>query len=320
MSIVLPFASGKGGVGKSLLAANLADRLAALGKSVILADLDWGGSNAHTLLGILNTHAGIGDYMLDKQRRLDDLVVPLDVPGLGFIPGDGRVAGAANLPFVRKRTLIRELAALEADYVVLDLGAGTHFNTVDLFLTSHLGFVVTSPEPTAVLNAYAFLKTALYRLLAQSVPAKSEARELLRSYFTGRGFQGGREGLEAVLAQIRALSPGHAEKLAAAFARLRPRIVLNMRLEAEDLTLGARLRQVCESQLGVAIEYVALVPWDPAVRASVIDRKLLARHEPSSPFSRAVASLAKLIVERGFPDPPPLGTFDDLEALDLETT
>ena len=60
---IIPIASGKGGVGKSFITANLAIALAKLGKQVIVADLDFGGSNLHTCLGIHNTHPGIGDFL-----------------------------------------------------------------------------------------------------------------------------------------------------------------------------------------------------------------------------------------------------------------
>jgi flagellar biosynthesis protein FlhG len=313
MAILLPFASGKGGVGKTVLAANLAYALARKGKKVVLVDLDWGGSNAHTVLGVLNSHAGLGDYILDPNKRLAELVLPLDVPGLSLVPGDGLVAGAANLPFVRKRKLLRELPGLDADYVLLDLGAGSHSQTIDFFLASALGFVVTVAEPTAILNAFSFLKTALYRLMYQSAPARSPARGAVTEFFTAH--QSSRIDLEESLEWIRQEEPKVAEKLTLARSRLKPLVILNMGREAADLSQGAHLRRLCEKQLGLGIEYVALTPWDPDVHASVVGRRLLARDWPKSPLSRAVEVLARRIVERGFPGQAPIGSFDDLEGL-----
>jgi len=313
MAILLPFASGKGGVGKTVLAANVAYALARRGKTVVLVDLDWGGSNAHTVLGVLNSHLGLGDYLLDPEKRLQDLVLPLDVPGLSLIPGDGLVAGAANLPFVRKRRLLRELPELDADYVLLDLGAGSHGQTVDFFLASALGFVVTVAEPTAILNAFSFLKTALFRAMYQVTPARSPARGALKEFFTSH--QTSRADLDETIEWIRQEEPRVADKLVLTRSRLRPLVILNMGRETADLTQGAHLRRLCERQLGVGIEYVALTPWDPAVHKSVVDRRLLAREAPKSPLSLAVDVLARRIVERGFPGEAPLGTFDDLEDL-----
>lgn len=315
MSVLVALASGKGGVGKSVVAANLAHQLALREKTVVLVDLDWGGSNAHTLLGVPNTNPGIGQYMADKECRLTDLVIRLKTPGLSFIPGDGQAAGAANLPFVRKQKLLRELTTLEADYVVLDLAAGSHYNTVDVFLSSGLGLLVTTPEPTALLNSYSFLKTALYRLLSQSVPAKSEARAQILGYFSGRRTDTGARSLDQVIQAIQTEAPLLGEKLATARKRLKPRVLVNQLQGPEERNLGAKLRQICEQQLALAIGYGALVPWDPAVRPSVLDRKLVGEQHPEAPFSRAIANLADRILAGGFVTDPPIGTLADLEAL-----
>lgn len=315
MAQVLAFASGKGGVGKSVLAANLAYQLAQKGSSVVLADLDWGGSNTHTVLGVLNTHAGVGQYILERTRPLADFLVPLEIPGLHFLPGDGGIAGGANLPLPMKQKLLRELGALKADYVVLDLGAGSHSNTIDAYLSSHIGFVVTTPEPTSLLNAYALLKTALYRLMVQAVPPKSEARSLLTAYFTGRAEKTDGPGLDALVQSVRRLEAAQGERLAMARQRLRPRVALNMVMSDKELRLGARLRLITEKQLGLAIEYVSLIPWDEAVRSSVIDRKLLSITQPEGPFATAVSDLADEITRTGFDHTPPWGTYTDLETL-----
>jgi flagellar biosynthesis protein FlhG len=315
MATVLALASGKGGVGKTVLAANLAFLLTRRRRSVVLADLDWGGSNAHTVLGVLNNREGLGRYLLDKTRPLAEFVVTLDNPGLKFLPGDGMVAGGANVSHPMKHKLLRELAALDADYVVADLGAGSHSSTVDAFLSASVGLVVVSPEPTSLLNAYSFLKTALYRLMNRSVPAKSPARPLLAAHFTGRSQRTDGKGLDELVQEVRRLEPAHGERLAAARQGLRPRVVVNMTKDDQELNLGAKLRQVCERQLGLAVEYVSVVPWDEGVRTSVIERHLLCDSRPDSPFALAVSSLADRIVDTGFENTPPWGTYYDLEGL-----
>ena len=64
--VIIPVAGGKGGVGKSILAANLAMALAQAGHETIAVDLDLGGSNLHSYLGISNTFAGVGDFLIDR--------------------------------------------------------------------------------------------------------------------------------------------------------------------------------------------------------------------------------------------------------------
>ena len=84
---IIPIASGKGGVGKSFIAANLAIALAKLGKQVIVADLDFGGSNLHTCLGIHNTNPGIGDFLRARYSKLEDLLVETENENLKLLAG-----------------------------------------------------------------------------------------------------------------------------------------------------------------------------------------------------------------------------------------
>ncbi|WP_455381355.1 AAA family ATPase, partial [Salinispira pacifica] len=154
---IIPIASGKGGVGKSLLAANIAIVLGQAGKRVILADLDLGASNLHLILGISNLSVGIGTVLAKSGSDLEEVIIDTDYENLRFIPGDAEIPGLANLSSGQKRMLIRRLRKLDADYLVLDLGAGTNFNTLDFFLTSGHGIVITAPTPTATVNAYLFV-------------------------------------------------------------------------------------------------------------------------------------------------------------------
>ena len=181
---ILPIASGKGGVGKSLLAANLAIVLGEAGKSVILADLDLGASNIHQILGLKKTDEGIGTFLSRSNTSLADMVQDTDYLNLRVLPGDTEIPGLANLQSHQKKKLIRGLAALDADYLILDLGAGTSFNTIDFFLMTKHGIVITSPTLTSTLNAYLFLKNVYHRFFLpqesrHGPPGRNEERRSL---------------------------------------------------------------------------------------------------------------------------------------------
>lgn len=313
MPVLIPLASGKGGVGKTVISVNLAYQIARRGKTVVLADMDWGGSNAHTLLGLKNTNPGVGTFVSKKDSHLSELILPLEQEHMFFIPGDGLIPGTANMSFIRKQRLIKELRGLTADYVLLDMGAGTTYNTVDVFLACNQGFVVTTPEPTAILNAYSLIKTALFRLLSTSVPAKSPVRALISDFFGAR-IEG--TGLPALLEQVDEIDPEASIVIRERASRFVPRVVINMGKAVQELSLGGRLRQICEKHLGVRIEYIAFVPWDDDVRASIIDRKLLSQTRADGSFSRAVSTIAERICTRGFDElPPPFENFEDLQSL-----
>ena len=118
---ILPIGSGKGGVGKSLIAANLSIALSEAGKNVVLADLDLGGSNIHTLLGVRSVDQGIGTFLNNRHIDFNDIILETDYKGMRFIPGDAEIPGIANLKIFQKQKLIRNLLSLEADYLIIDL-------------------------------------------------------------------------------------------------------------------------------------------------------------------------------------------------------
>jgi flagellar biosynthesis protein FlhG len=155
---IIPIASGKGGVGKSLVSANIAIAFAQAGQRVILVDLDLGASNLHLVLGHQSPKKGIGTFLNNTKSDFADVIRETDVRGLRFIPGDNEIPGAANLNLNQRKSLFKQLLALknDTDILVLDLGAGTHQSILDFFLLSNQGIIVSAPAVTAVVNAYVF--------------------------------------------------------------------------------------------------------------------------------------------------------------------
>jgi len=154
---------GKGGVGKSVVSTNLAVRLAQMGERVVILDGDLGGANLDTLLGCTRPERTLADFFARNVAKLGDLAVPTGVEGLSLIAGDADTLGSANPQHAHKEKLIRHIRDLECDTVILDLGAGTTFNTLDLYLAADVGIAVTTTEPTAVQNCFAFIKAATLR-------------------------------------------------------------------------------------------------------------------------------------------------------------
>jgi hypothetical protein len=145
---IVPIASGKGGVGKSLVAANIAIALAQQGKRVVLVDLDLGGSNLHLILGIRGSSPSLGSFLGDKKQKFESIIQETDIRNLRFIPGDAEIPGLANINSSQKKSLIRRLSRLDnTDYVILDLGAGTSQNILDFYLMSGQGDHRYDPNP-----------------------------------------------------------------------------------------------------------------------------------------------------------------------------
>jgi flagellar biosynthesis protein FlhG len=303
---LLPVASGKGGVGKSVIAANLGVALAALGRTVVLVDMDLGGSNLHTCLGIRNRHAGLGDFVWKRERSLADLLVETGYDRLWFVPGDGLLPGTANLEWFAKKRLLGGLESLPADFAILDLGAGSSYNVVDFFLSSSDGLLVVRPEVTSILNAYSFLKTAAFRILVRSSRDKSPCREAVMGFATSKTEGSGQSFMDFARDLAARFPDGAAglERLGA----LRPRAVMNMGRQGSDAELGYKLRDIAAKNLGIPMDFTGYLLEDPAVPVSVAARAPLYASSPASPFARGIGALAARIdagplpAALGFPD------------------
>jgi len=322
MARLLPIASGKGGVGKSAIAANLGLALTQEGGSgrvVVLVDLDLGGSNLHTFLGVRNKNPGLGALVWKRERSLSDLLVETGFERLWLIPGDGLLPGTANLEWSVKKRILKGLAALPADFVILDLGAGSTYNVVDFFLAASEGLVVIRPEITSVLNAYAFLKTVAFRVLSRSFPDRSPGRAAVNEFAMVKTEGSGLSFL-AFARELASRFPegkGAFERLSA----LKPRAVLNMGKGAADAELGYRLRDIAAKNLGLRVEFSGYILEDPALPESIAARKPLLDLDSGSPFSRGILAMAARLVAS--PDSAPLELHEggeDISALMEESS
>lgn len=175
-SRIIAIGGAKGGIGKSLFAANLGTMLASLGFRTVMVDLDLGGSDLHIYLGHKRIpEVTLNDFLNRKVIQLSDAMVGHG-HGPMLIAGNMGELGAANIPFQKKMRLIESIQKANADYVILDLGGGTDYNTLDFFLAADLGIVITTLDQSAYVEAYGFIKTALQRKLNRLFSADSSFR------------------------------------------------------------------------------------------------------------------------------------------------
>lgn len=180
MAILISVASGKGGVGKSVVSANLALALAKTGRQVLLADLDVGGADAHIMFGELNPSVTLTDFLDKRVSWLEDVAVPVTFhPNLRLVAGTGETLATANMAYARKKRLMKHFQDLEADVVVLDIGAGTNYHGLDFFLMADIHLAVATPQPTVVLDLYRFIKLAAIRRVLAYFLARSPMSEVL---------------------------------------------------------------------------------------------------------------------------------------------
>jgi flagellar biosynthesis protein FlhG len=152
---------GKGGIGKSLLAASLGWQLARLGKRVVLVDADLGGANLHTCLGLPGPSRGLGDFILRRVERIEDVVVDTPFPRLRLISGPDVLGRPTS---TTSRSCASSTSSAPWTWTSSpSTWAGTSHNIIDFFLISDVSLLAVVPEPTSIENGYRFIKSASSR-------------------------------------------------------------------------------------------------------------------------------------------------------------
>ncbi len=290
---------GKGGVGKTLVVANLAAALAQQGRRVVVVDTDLEGANLHTVLGVNAPRASLADFVAKREADLRKLLVDTPIPGLRLIAGTHGHLGAPQPRSFRRVALLSELRKLPADFVLVDLGAGTHPSVMDYFLVGDDGILVLTPEPTSVENAYSFLRAAFYRRLRLAMTSES-ARALVHQAMDQGNERGIRTPLD-LLREVRAIAPEEGLRLTAAIQGFRPRIIVNSVRSAEDVRLGFAVRSVCRKYFGIAAEYAGYVNYDEAVTQAIRQRRPVVVSHPNSDAAVYLARIARKLLSPSGP-------------------
>lgn len=262
---------GKGGTGKSFFAANLAIVLARNNHRALLIDADLGGANLHTCLGIPAPEATLSDFIHSQSLRIEDIVVDTPLHNLQLISGAQDILDIANPKYTQKIKLLRAIQSLDVDYVVLDLGAGTAFNTLDFFLVADKGILVVVPEPTSIENAYRFIKATLFRKL-KMLTSDQRNKEIIDKAMDKKNEYGLRTPVE-LLNYITEQDRETGERLQRELHHFRPRIVLNQVRSLADIRIGYLMQNACMKYFGIQVDFLGYIENDDQVWQSIRKRQ-----------------------------------------------
>ena len=249
---VIAVTSGKGGVGKSNVAVNLAIKLASAGKTVVLLDADLGLANADVLCNIDLPHNL--SAVIARKKELHEVMVKAP-GGFSLVGGASGLARMADLSDADRQRLVRALGDLEAhaDIILIDTGAGISPNVLSFTRAADHVLVVTTPEPTAITDAYAVVK-----VLHRDNQAAEKA--------AAPGSSGGERRISLFVNQVRA--PG------------------------EGKVVYDRIAKVARQFLGVSVYDAGHLVADECVPAAVRARTPFVLASPSSRASHCITQLA----------------------------
>ncbi len=181
---ILAVTSGKGGVGKTNVVANLSVSLSELGKKIVVLDADFGLANLDVLLGLTpRYHLG---HVLFGNKSLTEIMVQ-GPKGIRIIPASSGLQRMSELTVAQRNHLVESFTSLdlETDYFIIDTAAGISRNVIHFLLSAQEVIVVSAPEPTAIVDAYAVIKIILaedpkkqIQVLINSVESHEDAHEV----------------------------------------------------------------------------------------------------------------------------------------------
>lgn len=277
----IAIAGAKGGVGTTVLTANLGLYLASIGRRVLLVDADPAGHNLHTLAGLNAPAYGAPEATAVPEMKIVALPPAGARAGRTTRRDEGGLGAYLDLPF---------------DYVVVDLGGGGHRLAIDTFLAAPLPLLLTLPEPTALERTFRFISRAFLHWLKATI-ADPEARKAILK--KARELPPRAGGVPMPLDLWRALEDDgdpRADLVRERLEAFHPPVVLNQTRLRADLELGAAIRTTARRRLGVSIEYLGHVEYDDTVWSCVRSKKLLLIESPGTKASKNIEKIARRLL------------------------
>ena len=297
MSKIYPVGGGKGGSGKSFLSANLGVLLTKTGGNVVLVDLDLGSSNLHTILGLNNPEKGLHDFLNKDCQSLDQTAVDTPIPNLHLISSFNCSTEIANLFYAQKLKIIRAIKKLPYDYVLIDLGAGTNFNTLDFFLTSNEGLFIITPEPTSIENAFRFAQAVCHRTIKHVLEQKDLKPIIQR--ITAESKTNTALSPSEIIQAITQIDPEKAKLMVQKLSELEFKFILNQFRKQTDVNLGDKIEKVCNRHFHSRFKFLGNVTFDEKVHNSILMKEVYINKYPYTLTAIDLQNISRTIAEKG---------------------
>ena len=290
---ILAIGGGKGGTGKSLITASIGICLADRGNGVLLIDADLGTANLHTFLGLDPPKIGLSDFVTKKKSAISDVITKTGINNLKLISGAKDMIGIANLSYGQKVKILNNIKKLNYRYILIDLGPGTSFNTLDFFLISHCGILITSPEPTSIENTYRFTKGLLFRYLRKIISKKVVRSLIDNGVRQGNGYKF--ESVFDLLEAIEKIEPRLGDTIASHLSTLDIKLIVNQVRTSKDRAIGQKMAIAAKKYFGIPIDFLGNVSHDNTVSKGLLQKKPLMAYLPHSKIFKELTEITQKI-------------------------
>lgn len=276
MAQIWPVGGGKGGTGKTFLTGNIGILLARQRFRTLLIDADLGAANLHTVLGLPYPEKSLSDFINKRVATLEETILETPIPHLSLISGARNKLDVANLGYEQKMRMLRNIRRLSYDYILIDLSAGTSFNTIDFFTLSDSGIFVCCPEPTSIENLYRLIRAVYVRKIQQVLKTPhfrtlaEKAEALNPDTIVNRP--------EYLLDILKEIDPERARKIESILQTFQFRLVINQLRRQDPPKIGHLICKIVQRHLSLNIECLGNVSFDERVheglcqKASFVER------------------------------------------------
>ncbi|MEE9292065.1 MAG: helix-turn-helix domain-containing protein [Acidobacteriota bacterium] len=307
-------AGGKGGAGRSLLAANLGVQLARSGRRVVLVDLDLQGSNLHSYLGYQRLPRSLGDLAGGKSLALSELACETTTGQLRLVGGMQR-AELRDDPVAFVRQVVEQFPSLSADFIIVDCGSGRSRASIAAFAEATLGILVVTPEPTALESVYMFAQSYLQWCLTRALTGEALAN--LEARIREEGHDPRHLPFRAFMKRLGAIDAEARERVAEVVRATRLELILNQVRSPADEEAAGSLASGFRKCFGLPVHIAGIIEHDLSVLKSAQKRRSLSQQYPNAAATRAISGTVNRLFSiseapRGEPDEE----WEDLEAID----
>lgn len=300
MPAILAVGGGKGGVGKSIVSANLAATISQFGYRVLVVDLDLGCSNLHSHFGVSMPKKNLADFVLNKRLNFRDIMLPASIPGVAFVAGGKEEAWSDYLEKSGDhlaplwQAMAQSRVQSKVDIVLIDLGAGTQRHTMDFFSLANLGLVTVLPEPTSIENAYVFYKMALWNLI-DNIGRRTRQPEVAQDIKAALQSMVGGSLASGYSNSFRELQLSYPQFISDLLRTMQARclgVLVNQARDQSDIDLGLSMEHVCQKYFGFPSKSIGYLNYDDAVLKSLKNRRLLVSEFPHSMIAKRLSLAA----------------------------